>query len=273
MPANKFPRTTLLSGINVLLTFDFEEWEGKYAFYEADLFTKTQRIVKLLLEHDVAATFFLDAYTCLQYPNAVRLVHDGGYELALHSDYHPGAPAVLTENGPPQLVRVPHFEQDAETQIRRMQRAIVMIRRVIPDFKPRGFRAPNLKWNEALYDALSKMRFSYDSSQKNDSFQPFMKNGVTVIPVNCGDYDSACYKMRPQYVVAVWKGNIERARRAAAESGLAHFVILAHPSVSGKSRYLCMLKAILNHLSWMDVKFLTCGGFDRAYRSHLSGER
>lgn len=273
MLAIQLLRSSLPSGIDVLLTFDFEEWEGRYAFYEADLFTKTQRIVNLLLEYDVAATFFLDAYTCLKYPNAVRLVHDRGFELALHCDYHPGAPAVLSENGRPQLVRVPDFEQDAETQIRRMQRAIVMIRRVIPDFKPRGFRAPNLEWNEELYDALSKMGFSYDSSQKNDSFQPFMKNGVTVIPVNCGDYDSACYKMRPQYVITVWKGNIERARRAAAESGLAYFVILAHPSVSGKSRYLGMLKGILNHLTWMDVRFLTCGELDRAYRSHLSGER
>jgi hypothetical protein len=61
--------------------------------------------------------------------------------------------------------------------------------------------------------------------------------------------------------------------RVAAESGLGHFVILAHPSVSEKDRYLGMLKAILNHLSWMDVKFLTCGGFDGAYRSHLGSER
>lgn len=270
---NRFLWVSLSGEIYVLLTFDFEEWEGSYTIYQADLFTKTQRVVDLLLEYQVASTFFLDAYTCLKYPSAVRLIHEAGFELALHSDYHPGAPVAFSENGSAQLMQVPDFRQDKETQVRRMQRAITMIQGVIPDFKPRGFRAPDLKWNEELYDALSKAGFTYDSSQKRDSFHPFTKNGVTVIPVNCGDYDSACYKMPAQYVVYVWKENVERARREAARSGIAHFVILAHPSVSGKKRYLGMLKAILNHLTWMDVRFSTCGELDEAYRSQPSSEQ
>jgi peptidoglycan/xylan/chitin deacetylase (PgdA/CDA1 family) len=263
-----------LSGeIHVLLTFDFEEWEGSYSIYEADLFTKTQRVVNLLLEHQVVATFFLDAYTCLKYPSAVSLIDEAGFELALHSDYHLGTPVTSSQNGSGQLMQVHDFRQDTETQMRRMQTAITMIRGIVPHFKPRGFRAPDLKWNEELYDTLKKVRFTYDSSQKRDSFHPFTKNGVTVIPVNCGDYDSACYKMRPQYVVSVWKENLERARREANQSELAHFTILAHPSVSGKTRYLGMLKAILNHLTWMNVTFSTCQELDKAYRSQGSGER
>lgn len=270
---NTFPWITLSGEIQVLLTFDFEEWEGSYTIYEADLFTKTQRVVDLLLEYKVAATFFLDAYTCLKYPTAVGLVHEAGFELALHSDYHPGAPVASSQNGSVQLMQVHDFRQDTETQVHRMQAAITTIRGIVPHFKPRGFRAPDLKWNEELYDALKKVGFTYDSSQKRDSFHPFTKNGVTVIPVNCGDYDSACYKMRPQYVVTVWKENVERARREAAQSGSAHFVILAHPSVSGKKQYLGMLKAILNHLTWMDVSFSTCGELDKAYRSQASSEQ
>lgn len=256
----------------MLLTFDFEEWEGSYNFYEADLLTKTERVISLLLDYDLPATFFLDAYTCLKYPESVELLTEGKCELALHSDYHPGVPVVIQDNRKSQLMSFPDFRQDSATQILRIKRGISMIREIIPDFEPSGFRAPNLKWNEELYVSLSKLGFAYDSSQRTDSFHPFMEQNVTVIPVNCGDFDSGCYQMRSQYVFFVWKNNLERALRIGSETGFSHFVILAHPSVSGKSRYIGMLKAILKYLMCLDVRVLTCRDFVRLHRSRLTGD-
>ncbi len=252
--------------LDVLITFDFEEWEGKYSTYEANLYQKTERIVNLLQERHLPATFFLDADSTLLYPEAARLLAEGGFELAVHSDYHPGAVRDTRNRKRAQGVDIPDFRQDTETQISRIQQANSMIRQVIPDFSPVGFRAPDLKWNESLYTSLGKLNFLYDSSQKVDTFHPFQMNGIVVFPVNCGDYDSACYEMSPQYVLTVWKDKFSKACEASARTGESCFVLLAHPSVSGKNKYIGLLKAILNHISWYGVQYHMCSELAIKYK-------
>jgi peptidoglycan/xylan/chitin deacetylase (PgdA/CDA1 family) len=254
--------------VRVLLTFDFEEWEGRYRIYEADLYKKTKRIIDLLDEKEIPATFFLDAYTVSRYPEAAGLLDKEGFELALHSDYHYGAVRDINFRKYPRLVKIPDFRQDSKTQITRIRNAIAMIQQVIPNFKPRGFRAPGMLWNEALYVSLHKLNFLYDSSQKVDIFYPFLKNGVIVIPMNSGEYDSLCYKMRPLYIVEVWKDNFKRACQVAVETGDSCFLLVSHPSVSGKYKYRGMLKAILNHISrsGISVEYLTCNELAARYK-------
>ena len=238
--------------VHVLLTFDFEEWEGRYRTYEADLYGKTKRVLELLGEHGVPATFFLDAETVLKYPETARLLVKGSFELALHSDYHFGV-----NNS--SLRTLDFSRQGSETQMARMKNAIAMIRQVISDFDPRGFRSPDLRWNEDLYVSLRKLGFLYDSSQEDKFvFQPFLKNGIVVFPMNCGDYDSACYKIGARYVVASWMDNFNRAYEAATKAGESYFLLLTHPSVSGKYKYIGMLKCIINHVSWSETEYLTC---------------
>jgi len=246
--------------VQVLLTFDFEEWEGKYRVYEADLYKKTKRMVDILEDRELPATFFLDAYTTLRYPEAADLLRNRNYELALHSDYHYGAVRDTNFRKYARLVEVPDFRQDCKTQIARIRNAIKMTRKVIPNFKPRGFRAPGMRWNKELYVSLHELNFLFDSSQQDQYvFRPFLRNGVVVIPMNSGDYDSACYKVRPMYVVGVWKDLFERACQTAKDKeGKSYFLLVFHPSVCGKHKYLGMLKAILNFMSWADVEYLTC---------------
>lgn len=238
--------------INVLLTFDFEEWEGRGRLYEADLYSKTKRLVDLLLDLNLKATFFLDAETVLKYPQAFQLLIDRRMELSLHSDKHFGG-----RNG--WLMELDFASQRTEQQIARMKNAILMIRQIMPDFEPRGFRSPGLRWNEDLYSSLQQLHLTYDSSQQDKfAFKPFLKRGVTVLPVNCGDYDSACYKMRAQLVVGVWKDNFLRAYRSHSREAPSYYMLLMHPSVIGKHKYLGMLKAILNFLSAYNLRYLTC---------------
>jgi len=251
------------SHVHVLLTFDFEEWEGRYRTYEADLYGKTRRVVELLKARGLTATFFLDAETVLKYPETVRLLVEGGFELALHSDYHFG----VNNSSLPTL---DFSRQDSETQMARMKNAIAMIRQVIPSFDPRGFRAPGLRWNRELYVSLHRLNFLYDSSQQDKfAFQPLRMNGVVLFPVNCGDYDSACYKIGARYVVASWMDNFNRAYEAARKTGESYFLLLAHPSVSGKHKYLGMLKSIINHMSWSEAEYLTC----TELAEHVLGKR
>jgi len=239
--------------LSVLLTFDFEEWEGRGRIYEAGLYTKTKRVVDLLKEYQLPATFFLDAETTVKYPDATGLLHDTGFELALHSDYHFGV-----GNSIP--VELDFASQRSEQQMARMRKGIGMIRRVLPKFNPKGFRSPGLRWNEDLYVSLRQLGFKYDSSQQNKfAFQPFMKNGVVVLPVNCGDFDSACYKMGSRFVLDVWKDNFLRACKAASQERDAYYMLLAHPSVCGKYEYIGMLKAMLRHMAWRRPEYQTCG--------------
>lgn len=238
--------------VQVLLTFDFEEWEGQYTIYEADLYHKTQRVVELLRHYEVPATFFLNAETVLKYPEAADLLVGEGFELALHSDHHFGVSAES-------LTKYDFSSQNSETQVARMRSATEAIRRIIPSFDPKGFRSPGLRWNEDLYLSLSKLSFLYDSSQEDKFvFWPFLKGDIVVIPMNCGDYDSSCYKIGAKYVVNNWRDNFRRACQAAKEQKNAYFLLLAHPSVSGKHQYLVMLKSILSYISETDAEYSTC---------------
>jgi len=247
--------------VRVLLTFDFEEWEGKYDIYEADLYSKTKRVVDLLDRCDAPATFFLDAESTLKYPEASELLVEGGFELALHSDHHFGVDSSS-------LMKYDFSRQDSETQVARMRNAISMIRRVIPSFDPKGFRAPGLRWNEELYISLRKLNFLYDSSQEDKFvFQPFLKGGIVVVPMNCGDYDSSCYKIGVKYIMNNWRDNYRRAFEAAREKGESYFLLLAHPSVSGKYKYIGMLRAMLNHIRWSDAEYMTCADLATEYKT------
>lgn len=250
-----------MPSVQVIITFDFEEWERK-----ADLYTKTKRIVDLLAERGLPATFFLDAGTVLNYPEATRLLSDGLFELALHSDYH-------FTNSNSSSHDLDFSLQSHETQVERLTKAISMIRKVIPNFNPQGFRAPGLRWNDELYVSLQKLSFLYDSSQQDKfTFKPFFRNGIVVFPVNCGEHDSFCYKQKPQYVINDWMDKFRSACRAATEGLKPYFLVLAHPSVSGKYKYIGVLKAILNHISYYNVEYVTCNEAAHRYLREIGLE-
>jgi len=48
----------------------------------------TPALLKLLLEHEAKATFFLVGARCEQYPNLVRDIHEAGHTIANHSMTH-----------------------------------------------------------------------------------------------------------------------------------------------------------------------------------------
>jgi len=247
--------------VYVLLTFDFEEWEGKYDIYEANLYGKTERVVDLLKFFDVPATFFLDAETTLKYPEAAELLFEESFELALHSDHHSGVNSSS-------LMKYDFSYQDSKTQVARMRNAISMIRRVIPNFDPKGFRAPGLRWNDDLYISLNRFNFLYDSSQEDKFvFWPFLKGDVVVIPMNCGDYDSSCYKIGVKYVTNNWRDNFRRVYCVAKEREKSYFLLLAHPSVSGKYKYIGMLRSMLNYINRSDAEYKTCVDLATEYKT------
>lgn len=235
----------------MLLTFDFEEWERVGLFND-----KNRRVVDILTSRNVPATFFLDANTAVHYPEAVKLLRKSGFELALHSDYHFGVANSHDR-------RLDFSGQDSETQVSRIRNAIAMVRKVIPDYDPKGFRAPGLKTNTALYHSLAKLGFLYDSSRLiGNKFRPFLENKVVVFPVNCGEFDSTCYQFGPHFTVNAWRDRFNKALFKATRAGESYFVLLMHPCVIGRIGYTAMLKAIIAYIDWagqnVDIRYQAC---------------
>lgn len=107
------------------------------------------------------------------------------------------------------------------------------------------------------------MGFKHDSSQQDKfAFRPFVKDGVTVFPVNCGDSDSAVYKLGAKYLMMVWKNAFRRASQSSAHED-AYFMLLAHPSVIGRRNHMGLLKAIIDYMSCVKIQYSTCGQFSK----------
>lgn len=79
-------------------------------------------------------------------PRGVNLLADAGLEIAGHGDIHEG------------------FLGSTETQVRRLRSMNQTFGEVL-GFVPRGFRAPFLRHDANLYQALASMGFAYDSSR------------------------------------------------------------------------------------------------------------
>ena len=77
-----------------ILTFDIEEWAldkvggygttERYAVYDAYL----NRILDLLDEHSVKATFFCTGLMAVHFPQVVKLIQSRGHEIGCHSNIH-----------------------------------------------------------------------------------------------------------------------------------------------------------------------------------------
>lgn len=82
-----------------ILTFDIEDWfhildlplvedPETWDHYESRIEEGSQRILDLLEEEGVSATFFILGWVAERYPALVRRIADRGFEIGSHSYYH-----------------------------------------------------------------------------------------------------------------------------------------------------------------------------------------
>jgi len=82
-----------------ILTFDIEEWfhildnnstksEKDWKRYESRIESNTDRILNLLTENNLAATFFIVGWVAKKYPNLVNKIHDLGFQIGSHTHMH-----------------------------------------------------------------------------------------------------------------------------------------------------------------------------------------
>ncbi len=100
---------------------------------------KTEKIVELLLEYDVKATFFLVGFWAEKFPQMVQLIAEKGMEIGTHSNTHPDM-AKLSQ---------PQVQSELETSIQKIKAAA--------DIDIKLFRAPFGSYNNTVLDTATSL--------------------------------------------------------------------------------------------------------------------
>jgi polysaccharide deacetylase family protein (PEP-CTERM system associated) len=146
------------------LTFDVEEWfqveNLKQHISRQDWDTKpssitknTQRILGILAEHDIKATFFVLGWIAEKYPSIVKEISSAGHEIASHGYGH-DLTYILND-------------QSIQNDIKKSKQLL----EDVTGHTINGYRAPNFSIDERLMDLLKTQGFVYDSS-----YLPFKLN-------------------------------------------------------------------------------------------------
>ena len=112
---------------------------------------KTEKIMDILSEYDVNATFFLVGFWAEKYPEIVRSIFDRGYEIGTHSNTHPD------------LAKMSRDEIKLE-----LTQSIEKINKACPKANVKLFRPPFGAYDNAVLDTaeslgLTTIQWSVDS--------------------------------------------------------------------------------------------------------------
>lgn len=220
------------------------------------------RILDLLQDKGVKASFFVPGYTAELYPQLIKRIHDEGHEIGVHGYMHE-KPSNLDD-----------IEEEA---------ALVKTLKILKDItgeKPVGYRAPWWDMKVSSPALLVRHGMAYDSSLMdddapytlstddgdlvelplhwtNDDWEQF---AFTVDPPTGGGVIETCAK-----AYELWREEFE---------GLYHynrsFVLTMHPEIIGRPARLMMLGRLIDHIqSFEGVWLTTCGDIAQ---HHLSLE-
>ncbi len=108
------------------------------------------RVLKVLREYDLPATFFVPGMVAERYPEQIEMLADEGYEIALHGYAH--------EN----------FGLLSGSEIQEVLEKGVCAVEKVTGSNPVGFRVPEGEMTAELYRKLEQMGFAYSSSMFGD---------------------------------------------------------------------------------------------------------
>lgn len=199
----------------------------------------TPRILDLLDDYDIKASFYVPGYVAETHEELVLDIKSRGHELAHHGYMHE-PPATLTR------------EQEAEV----LDKGIAIIERITGE-KPLGYRSPSWELSEHSLSLLVQRGFLYDSSLMGNDI-PYLVDAdgsqIVEIPVHweLDDFPYFNYSpalgsrnlmASPEHVYQVW---------SAAFEGMYHygrsFVLTMHPHVIGRPGRLRMLERLIRHI-------------------------
>ena len=198
-----------------------------------------RRILDLLDEQKIKASFYIPGYVAETHEALVLDVKERGHEIGHHGYMHE-PPATLSR------------EQEAAV----LDRGTAVIERITGE-RPRGYRSPSWELSEHSLSLLAERGFLYDSSLMGDDV-PYRvdANGsdLVEIPVQW-ELDDAPYftyapslGMRglmasPEHVYQVWSAAFEGAHHYGRM-----FALTMHPYVIGRPGRLRMLRRLIEYM-------------------------
>lgn len=229
---------------------DGETSPGKLAQGEYGARVAVPRILRLLSEYGVPASFFMPAVSALLHPEEIEAYTAGGHEIAVHGWIHE---------------RNMLLGRDDELDL--TGRALDTLER-LSGVRPTGIRTPSWDFSENTLSVIRELGFVYDSSLMADD-EPYelvaegKPTGIVEIPVEWIRDDAPYFMMEryaslrpympPRSALHIWIDEFDAAR---TEGGL--FQLTLHPHIIGHRSRLVVLRALLDHISQhSDVWFAT----------------
>lgn len=228
---------------------DGETRPGKLAQGEYGSRVGAPRILRLLADRSLPATFFMPAVSALLHPDEVRAYVDHGHEVALHGWIH-------------ERNTLLSYEDERELAFR----AADTLER-LTGTRPVGIRTPSWDFSDHTLAVSRELGLVYDSSLMADD-EPYElldhgeATGMVEIPVEWIRDDAPYLMMErfgslrpytpPRDVMGIWRDEFDRAYE---EGGV--FQLTLHPHIIGHRSRMTVLAELLDHIAGHDVWYAT----------------
>jgi len=232
--------------VAVCLTFDVDgeaPWLGEDPAYRRRLSTLSQgafgpgrglsRILALLAEQDIPATFYVPGHTADHRPGAVPAILAGGHEVGHHGYLHRGTDG-LDETG-----------QRAE-----LEQGLAALGR--HGVRPAGYRSPGWELTPETLALLGELGFSYDASLMEDDRPYWTASGDAPLLELPGHWSLCDW---PYFGYTPYSGGlladaaaVERTWLEEYESALAEHRVITytlHPEAIGRGYLTRMLGRLI----------------------------
>ena len=213
------------------------------------------RLLELLRNHGLTATFFIPGYSAHRYPATVRSIAEAGHEIAHHSYFH--------ENT---------IGMDAKTEADMIDLGLAALDEVA-GVRPVGYRAPMWELTYNTPRLLADRGFLYDSSLM-DSDHPYrlavdgsnVQSSLVEIPVWWGLDDWEQYAFLPDLI---GPGVIESPAKALEMWLLeldayykigAAYTLTCHPFLSGRPGRARALEQLIERMAELPGLWVTSLG-------------
>ncbi|MCH1883871.1 polysaccharide deacetylase [Agrococcus sp. ARC_14] len=219
---------------------DGETSPGRMAQGEYGARGAVPRIMRLLREHEVRASFFMPAVCALLRPDEAPGYIADGHEVGVHGWIHERNTALGRDD-----------------ELALIQRSLDVLASQT-GVRPTGVRTPSWDFSHSSLNVIRELGFDYDSSLMADT-EPYelledgRPTGVIEIPVEW-IRDDAPYLMMdrfgglrphmpPRQLLQIWIDEYDAAR---AEGGM--FQLTLHPHIIGHRSRLLVLDGLLTHI-------------------------
>ena len=206
------------------------------------------RLLRLLVEYDLRATFFIPGLTADRYPGTVAEIVEAGHEVAHHS-YNHVSPVNLSEA---------EEREDFERALEALERVGV---------RPRGYRAAMWEATWRTPGLVAEYGLAYDSTLMDDD-RPYLleteSGTIAELPPHWSLDDWEQYAFLPDppigsviespaKVLDLWGSELDAMRRHNCL-----FMLTNHPFLSGRPGRVETLRRLIEHaLGRGDVDIVT----------------